>query len=298
MTQWLWSQRSNFGPRGRTSAAMAFDTNRKCSLLIGGFSAPGNSLLSDTWQWDGNTWVQISDIGPSAQTFAAVYVPSRDQMVALAATFSQPGHLHPCQTWIWDGQEWTQVTDLGPPNPTMCAYDQVRDRIVVLATDFVRSVQTWEWDAQSWTQVEDSGPSPRYAGALAYDLERQQTVLFGGLDLNDNPIGDTWEWDGKTWRQLATFGPSARALHKIVYDSTRKCTVLFGGLAASPAQGTLAPPDTWEWDGKRWTQRQDMGPTSRLDAAMAFDSTRARVVLFGGSNGSGETWEFMQWPSQ
>jgi len=265
-------------------------------LLFGGIAIPDNSILNDTWQWDGSAWVQISDMGPAVTAFAMTYVSSRPQMVLLVGARSQPGKLFPCQTWIWDGQEWTQVADLGPPSPIMCAYDVIRDRVVVLTTDFVQLMQTWEWDGNSWTQVDDSGPSLRYDGALAFDAERRQTVLFGGLDFKDNPVGDTWGWDGQIWRQLAAFGPKARADHRLVDDSARKCIVLFGGLAASPAAGTLAPPDTWEWDGKRWTQRQDIGPSSRVGAAMNFDSARNRIVLFGGSSGSGETWEYMQWP--
>jgi hypothetical protein len=294
MTQWLWSQRSNFGPRARAAAAMAFDAINKRMLLFGG-AGIDHGILNDTWQWDGAAWVQVSDMGPALPAFAMTYVTSRAQVVLLVGTRSQPGKLFPCQTWIWHEEEWTQVAELGPCNPIMCAYDLLRDRIVVLTTDFVQTMQTWEWDGNSWTQVADSGPSLRYDGALAYDAERRLTVLFGGLDFKDNPIGDTWGWNGQIWQQLAAFGPKPRADHRLAYDSSRNCAVLFGGLAASPSAGTLAPPDTWEWDGKRWTQRQDMGPTSRVGAAMDFDSVRSRIVLFGGSSGSGETWEYMQW---
>jgi hypothetical protein len=56
---------------------------------------------------------------------------------------------------------------------------------------------------------------------------------------------------------------------------------------------------TWEWTGKHWTLRQDIGPGPRAGHAMAFDSTRNRVVLFGGlrtfdpnpSDELADTWE-------
>lgn len=47
-----------------------------------------------------------------------------------------------------------------------------------------------------------------------------------------------------------------------------------------------------------WTQKQDIGPTPRRAHAMAFDSTRQRVVLFGGETGEpattflNDTWEW------
>lgn len=47
-----------------------------------------------------------------------------------------------------------------------------------------------------------------------------------------------------------------------------------------------------------WTQKQDMGPIGRFQHAMAYDSARARVVLFGGASLQPEvarlndTWEW------
>jgi hypothetical protein len=40
-----------------------------------------------------------------------------------------------------------------------------------------------------------------------------------------------------------------------------------------------------------WTQRQDVGPSKRAGHAMAYDSARARVVLFGGAD-LRDTWEW------
>jgi hypothetical protein len=60
----------------------------------------------------------------------------------------------------------------------------------------------------------------------------------------------------------------------------------------SPA-GKLA--DTWEWDGQAWTQVEDTGPSDRTRPALAYDSTRSRVVLFGGEGAGGplgDTWEW------
>ena len=47
-----------------------------------------------------------------------------------------------------------------------------------------------------------------------------------------------------------------------------------------------------------WTQKQDVGPSARGNAAMAFDSTKNRTLLFGGTVGStgampmSDTWEW------
>ena len=68
------------------------------------------------------------------------------------------------------------------------------------------------------------------------------------------------------------------------------------GALWSPAGGSRAG-HTWEWDSRLWTQRQDMGPPSRVSPGLAHDGERDRVVLLGGvaaappSSLIGDTWE-------
>ena len=58
--------------------------------------------------------------------------------------------------------------------------------------------------------------------------------------------------------------------------------------------------ETWTFDGARWTQYKVSGPPARTVAAMAYDSARQRVVLFGGNTRHGvppygydnDTWEW------
>jgi hypothetical protein len=66
---------------------------------------------------------------------------------------------------------------------------------------------------------------------------------------------------------------------------------LFGGTDSSNA----AFGDTWTFDGKYWTDREDIGPLPRFSHAMAFDTARRTIVLFGGrdltSSLQRDTWE-------
>jgi len=56
--------------------------------------------------------------------------------------------------------------------------------------------------------------------------------------------------------------------------------------------------DRWEWDGSAWIERTPAGrkPPARCKHALAYDSARGRLVLFGGFGVSGEplqdTWEW------
>ena len=54
--------------------------------------------------------------------------------------------------------------------------------------------------------------------------------------------------------------------------------MLFGGYGGRGGLG-----DTWTWNGTDWTQRAPaQSPPPRYDHAMAYDSARQRLVLFGG----------------
>jgi hypothetical protein len=144
-----------------------------------------------------------------------------------------------------------------------------------------------------WTQKRRIGPAPRLGHAITFDQTRTRTVLFGGADSTQHVFGDTWEWDGEHWTQLDDIGPTPRWRHGLAYDNSRRQVVLFGGQGAGAVPTPLA--DSWEWDGEAWTQIANGGPPPRHSHAMAFDSTRNRTLLFGGSSPNGflgDTWEW------
>ncbi|MEP7323780.1 MAG: hypothetical protein ABI761_17775 [Saprospiraceae bacterium] len=61
---------------------------------------------------------------------------------------------------------------------------------------------TWVWNGKEWKLLAETGPSPRMMGYMAYDKERDRTVLFGGRPGWPNDSGDTWEWDGNVWKEI------------------------------------------------------------------------------------------------
>jgi hypothetical protein len=176
------------------------------------------------------------------------------------------------------------------------AYDSARNRVVVFGglTDGVGVTQdTWEWDGETWVNRTPTGlkPSKRSNFAMVYDSARGRVLLFGGADVNAQPLGDTWEWDGTSWVEVtpASGSPTPRNDYAMAYDSARGRVVLFGGYASGFSQ------ETWEWDGAAWNQVFPFGqsPDPRFFSAMAYDAARQKMVLFGGFGGSGQdTWEY------
>jgi hypothetical protein len=150
---------------------------------------------------------------------------------------------------------------------------------------------TWEWDGNDWTQVHDVGPPARELHGLVYAADRKRTVVFGGNGATGT-LGDTWEWDTTLWTRLQDVGPT-REGHAMAFKGSS--VALFGGRTDAALAATVLG-DTWDWDGHHWTERQDMGPKARWSHAVAFDSARDRLVLFGGSptvlpTPLGDTWE-------
>ena len=192
---------------------------------------------------------------------------------------------------------------IGVRNAHAMVYDSGRRRVVLFggADDSKVCSDTWEWDGERWALVSLVGPEPRTFPAMAYDGLRRKVVLFGGNQVlfgrsreKNKFLNDTWEWDGRRWTQIEVAGPSPRAEAAIAFDSKRGHVVLFGGHNLT-GEGRNRLGDTWEWDGRKWTQINVTGPSPRNGAAQIYDSVRGRILLFGGATQegvSGETWEW------
>jgi hypothetical protein len=130
--------------------------------------------------------------------------------------------------------------------------------------------------------------------SIAFD-RRRNVVVFFTSDFN-NTAWQTWEWDGASWTQVEDTGPqAAQSAFQLVYDAARGVTILEGGSVAS-GTSWYTPVGTWQWDGVAWTQVSDVGPPARVLSGLAYDSSREKVVLFGGMNldstRESDTWEW------
>lgn len=146
----------------------------------------------------------------------------------------------------------------------------------------------------AWIRAAPPGsPPPRTRPSMVYDPIRRQSVMFGGI--TTSPDDSTWFWDGSNWQSRSpAVHPPQRSAFGMVYDAARDQIVLFGGL--SPAGTPLS--DIWLWNGSDWIEAIPVGPapTARHEHAMAYDSLRHRVVMFGGKNSTSQTlsdtWEW------
>ena len=285
-------------PLPRSGHSMAYDSARGVVVLFGGLGEGG--YLLETWQYDGATWTNVG-IPPIDGLWSSpmVYDSARGVVVLWTG-------LH---VWEYDGTGWARV--VAPASPDvgsgLLAYDSTR-AIVVLWT----GTETWDYDGTSWTEVERTKPrgglsrvtgpgeasSADYAdSATTYDSARDAVVLFQGWGDRSVEVGTTWEFDGISWTAVwPTTSPLTRYGSAMAFDSSRGVVVLFGG-SRVVGYGGEETADTWEFDGTTWTDvSPSVSPPARFGHAMAYDSARGVVVLFGGRvSGVGnlaDTWEF------
>ena len=283
MSKFLWTQKQDMGPSARTGHSMIFDQGRGNVVMFGGTS--GTKFFTDTWEWDGNFWTQMADMGVGARKdFGMAYDPAKQQTILFGGTIDTKKF---GDTWAWNGSDWTQLANSGPVarRGHSMVFNSSSQKIFLFGGQGDPDVlnDSWEFDGAEWTQVEDTGPAAREFHMMAYDNLRNRVVLFGGTT-GSVSFNDTWEWDGKQWTQMAEFGPDPCLSAAMTFTNSH--AVLFGGIDSNDpaAKDHRLFNNSWEWDGKHWTQRQDIGPGSRYGHAMTFDTKRSMVVLFGGQS--------------
>ena len=280
-------------PPARAHHSMVYDAAARQVLVIGGSTtADGGktySTFDDIWGFDGRTWRGLGSSGAERSGMAIAFDSKRERVLAF-------GGYCPCRTE--NGGRFTDLLELNngmwrsvsslPTRPTTDAkmvYDSRRDRLVLFgghAAGNARLNNVWEYDGESWTAFAGPSPEPRGDFAMAYDSRRGRTVLVGGFG---QPASETWEFDGTTWTRENSTGPPART-SAMVYDTKRGQMVFLNDTS-----------ETWAWTGATWTALTKEGPPSRYLAAMAYDTPRDRVVMFGGRLGlpkpdADDTWEW------
>jgi len=299
-----WSQRKVDAPPGtRYGHAIAYDPVRRVVVLFGGWKGAGP--LSDTWEWDGRQWEQKFPTvkPPEPRVFHMMAYDAANAGVLLhGGTNLTPGNQFD-DTWVWNGVDWSKqdAKGTGGRGSAGMAFDSDRNVVVLFGGVNVATGQrledTWEWDGKIWKEHPVLGPGKRGGPGMVYDYRNRCMVLFGGGD-GSVALADTWKgtWNPSelkfVWEQIHVPGPSKRLEFAMAYDACRGVALIFGG-DGGPQGGQLG--DTWEWNGREWSQLPAQKAPSRRTAPMTYDSARGVCVLFGGNAGGiqvNDTWEY------
>lgn len=143
----------------------------------------------------------------------------------------------------------------------------------------------------------ETPPSPPGGAAVAFDVEHNAVVLFGG-DSAGSSLGETLLYSGGCWSHpQVTVAPIPRQSAALIYDPDLKLSLLVGGRRDDPkGQPTQTiPGDVWTWNGQVWTQL--LGAPHFGDAIGTYDPVRHVIVVLGASpQGVGTwTWDGSTW---
>jgi hypothetical protein len=243
-------------PPARLGATAAFDPVHQQGVLFGGEGA-SNTLLTDTWLWNGTSWTLASTTNaPPPGRYDAMMAWDGHHIVLYGGR-NLENEL--ADTWIWDGANWTEVTPVNPPyvrDLAGMAFDSTHNKVVMFGGFSFQTngdlAETWIWDgsAMTWTQATPANsPSARETFSMAFDAIRGEVILYGGyVSTSETYLSDTWQWNGATWTLLTTVhSPGPRNFYAMAFDASQSNIILFGG--TNPANSFFYLNDTWILEG-------------------------------------------------
>ena len=281
-------------PSTRQGQAMAYDSARDRLVVYGGtHNRPTAYHVDETWEFDGSAWLLQSParkIGPFVDSSMA-YDSARAKTVLFGG--ADRGGVVYSPTAEWDGTTWTLPLPSGalaPPRRSSAAmaYDPARGRMVLFGGQGATAPlnDTWEYDGVAWTQVVVSSPPPaRLAASLVYDPVRARMVLYGGLVAASSFATDTWQYDGGDWSQAASVGPNTQ-YQSMGWDVSNAQVVIPAFWPGDAGTQGYSAASGWQKLIDPWVRR--------LDTSLAWDSARARTLIFGGANGTHSSNDYFE----
>lgn len=191
---------------------MAYHPGRKTIIRNGGLIEFDNSkskatATSKTMEWDGQQWNQLTD-GPALGDCSMVYDSVRDKMVIFGGV--KGWGMVSNETWEFDGATWTKVADTGPEgrHGYGMVFDSQRGASVLVGGCLWKKYgfssttifhDMWQWNGTEWTQINSECPSENnYWASMAYDSNKHQIVLFGGIGSEERRTNDIWLFSSPT----------------------------------------------------------------------------------------------------
>jgi len=247
-------------------------------LLVNGSEDFKSEIATQVWSWDGRRWNPLEGIGPRVRNLAgAAFDAARRELVLF-------GGIRPREPqddmWGWKDGTWRRIADssVGPRDHHVMSYDSHRERVVLFGGTGARPegaerrlspLDTWEWDGKRWTRVAMVGPSSRGRSAMVYDEKRRRAghglrraqrsggVVRGKRRLQTCSLPDRHVGVGRREverDQMPAVNPGIRYSPGMAYDRNRRRIVLYGGIQQEDGGEPHYVFDTWEWDGRNWTE--------------------------------------------
>ena len=244
-------------PPARLDAWVVADPAQGVVLLYGGMQETGTpsqqqTILHDTWAWDGTTWTQLQPRHhPGGTTFESqiAYDPVHRVVVVLDTEGA---------TWTWDGRDWTLRQASSLPErayPEALAWDSATRSVLLLADESTSQMgapraTTWSWNGSAWVRRHPRAEWPADLGNALPAVEAPSgdgvVVLFGtGKAGYGTPV--VARWDGTTWSSAPSpSGPPSCDAFVLTTDRRALC-VSFQAVS-------LGLSLVEEWTGAAWVE--------------------------------------------
>ncbi|HXU80950.1 MAG TPA: kelch repeat-containing protein, partial [Polyangia bacterium] len=286
-----WQQLAAAGKRPPPRLTPLLVYGNKRLYVHGGEASDGLSrtILNDLWSWDPatSTWTEHTGLPASTRSrLAATWDAAR---ACLIVAYTSGEH----DEWDSATGTWSSfpADGLGPAFLAAVHYDPTSKAVLFFGSDWAVS----QWAPATHTFLGRTNwamdRSPRSWYVSAYDEARGRFVFSGGVSrigqTTSPELDDTWEWNpaDNTWSHAAAARPhpSERALPRGIYlPKTGQIMIAGGADLFEQPKG----PTSFLWDpGKRqWSPATSsmVGPQEMYWPALAYDSRRDVVVLFGG----------------
>lgn len=298
-TDWTKEELVSLHPAPRSSATMVCNPKESALYLFGGF-AKDHGMFQDTWKYDlqNHSWELIpTKNAPAARQDAGFVYDDSSGALILFGGFD--GKTDLSDTWMFSKGKWNKLDIQGPIARSYfgMTFDKKNGRALIFggyglgalsqATNDkgfsrIEKPGTWEFDGRRWGEIATAQrPAADLSYAMAYDLRRKITVLFGGYNETLGELDQTWIYNGKKWTLVpATSKPGKRTNASLIYDPKRKKVLCYGGYNSE--SGPLN--DMWEFDGKNWKKLAVNCPISNFTggSSMVYDEARKVFVYYGG----------------
>jgi cysteine-rich repeat protein len=278
--------------------SMAFDEARGVAVVYGRpLDVPFATGVS-IHEWDGYDWTVVPEPDPRPPTRETPQLVGHPTLgvVMYGGCAPPPPLTSACSdgglddTWSWDGASWTEHTgaSAGARFWGDLVYDPVDERVLLIGgTDTVSASTEWPifaWSGSGWSDagLGDNPAAPERTAA--WDVERAR--LITARSAFNELVHSEWA----PWGWTDPLSKPEPRLTPLVWDGGREVFLMFGGLDTSNGASLS---DTWEHDGHSWRERTPATtPGGRDFHGLAYDEARGVVVMFGGSPGGDETWEW------
>jgi hypothetical protein len=214
------------GPRRRCDAGFCYDPVNGVFIMYGGLTDDSVDIrvLDDTWAYDAvsDTWTEMSPAGGPPRTYGCrmVWDSVNEVMLLWGGNLYQGEGDKLDDWWVYDYQSdtWTMIeTDPKPPMRywQYMAFDPGVGKVVMFGGNprLGSSLgDTWLYDYASneWSEVKPAvSPPASQCGAMVYVPGLGGVVLFGGMDNNQNELGEIWLFDAEAgeWSRVESGAP-------------------------------------------------------------------------------------------